>query len=66
MSSQILYDHRGLPIPDSETRKEAEERLKNYIQKFKSRFDDWFREHGMKRPPVYYNTEKKEWFWGEQ
>lgn len=61
--SQILYDHLGRVIPDPETRKVAEEKLKEYMQKHHSRFQDWFRENGMAKPPIFFDTKSKEWAW---
>lgn len=61
----ILFDSRGRPIPNGEIRLRAAEQLQNYMVKNKSRFDDWFRANGPRRPPIFYNVEKKEWIWAE-
>lgn len=61
--SGILYDHRGQIIPNGGERKEAEEKLKEYMAKNQSMFQDWFNAHGITRPPIFYDTHRKEWYW---
>lgn len=61
--SAILYDHRGRPIASQEQREKAERLLQEFMHKFKSRFDDWFRANGLVRPPIFFDTTKQEWQW---
>lgn len=60
-----LVDIDGNLIPDGEDRKRAEEELKEYIEKHKRRFEDFFRENGPVRPPLKYNLSRREWLWLE-
>ncbi len=58
-----LIDIHGNVIPSGDTRKKAEEQLKEYIFKNKSRFDDFFRAYGPVRPPIRYNLRSQSWEW---
>lgn len=58
-----LVDVHGNVIPNGEIRKRAEDQLKEYITKNKSRFDDFFRAHGPVRPPVRYDLKNQSWEW---
>ena len=60
----MLVDRFGNPLVGEQQKKKAEDQLKEYVQKYHSRFADWFRANGpMSRPPVLYDVQKQEWFW---
>lgn len=60
----VLLDAHGNPIPPGEERQRAESELKNFMEKHKSRFEDFWRHHGFgARPPIKYDQSKREWFW---
>lgn len=62
--SSLLLDMNGRPIPDAFIRKEAEEKLKDYVQKYTKRFQDWYTEHGAySRPPIRFCLREREWVW---
>lgn len=63
-----LVDQRGIPI---EMKEEAEYKLKEFISKHSSRWQDWFREFGTtaifandsSRFPVAFDPKRREWYW---
>lgn len=63
MNGSILYDMRGRPIASPELRTKAEELLKEFMAKHHDMFQQWFRAEGIKRPPIFFNTDKIEWVW---
>lgn len=66
MSDFMLYDMQGNPIPSKELKERAAQQLKEYIVKYKQRFQDWFTMYGAnKRPPIFYDTKTQEWVWVE-
>ncbi len=64
--SGIIYDIRGNPITSPETRQMAEALLREYVHKYHSRFQDWVRAHGTRRPPIYFDIGAKEWVWADE
>lgn len=62
----MIFDMHGRPLPPGEVRRKAEAQLQDFIEKHKSKFEDWLRRHGPVRFPVKYNLEKQQWFWDER
>jgi hypothetical protein len=59
-----LIDLHGNVLMSDEERNFMVRSLKEYIAKYKSRFDDWFRMHGaMSRPPVKFDRNRRTWEW---
>lgn len=59
----FLVDINGQIIPDGELRARAASQLQEYVEKNKSRFNDWFIQNGTVRPPIKYDLKKQEWVW---
>lgn len=60
-----IVDMYGRPLPDADTRKRAEEDLKEFIEKNKRKFEEWLQRKGPVAFPVKYNAETRKWFWIE-
>lgn len=61
-----IVDPMGRPVVDSTVRREAEEKLKDFISKNKGMFEDWVRQNGPVGFPIRYATDTKEWVWLEE
>lgn len=61
----IIYDLRGNPIVSDAVKREATERLQDYVYKNQKKFQDWFTANGTRKPPLRYDIRSKEWIWLE-
>jgi hypothetical protein len=62
----VLVDLHGRPITSPQAKEKAEFKLRDFMEKYRSRFQDWFTEYGpTAKPPIRYDLNKEEWFWLE-
>lgn len=66
-AGSLLVDPSGRPIPTGDERRRAEEELKNFMEKNKERFQDFWKAYGFgTRPPIRYDMTLKRWLWGDE
>lgn len=62
--SGLLVDLNGNPIVNEEEKHRAASLLREFMEKYRERFQDWFKEYGPNvKPPIKYDCSKREWFW---
>jgi hypothetical protein len=58
-----LVDQFGRKIPSGEQRKIAEDKLREFMERHKSKFEGHLRQYGPIGFPVKYDLERQKWFW---
>jgi hypothetical protein len=60
----VLVDATGQPIPDGEERERAEKSLPEFLDRNKTRLEEFWRHYGMgARPPLKWDLRTHTWHW---
>ncbi len=60
----VIVDMQGRPITSPAAKEKAALQLLDFMEKYRSRFQDWFTAYGPNiKPPIRYDLSKQEWFW---
>lgn len=63
----IMLDKFGRPMPSTKMTQHMKESLKEFLDKNKSKVTEfWNRKGWGLRPPVFYDTDNRKWFWDEK
>lgn len=60
----VLLDLQGNPITGPDQKERAYKELREFMEKHRDRFADWFKSFGPNvRPPIFYDLNKQCWEW---